>query len=79
MVDCYTLTYVILPRLSCEDSVHWLYWNSRTWSSSDVIVILKWCHQGMYYLIVFRSPFYNKNAVFNGEQEKESINCVMVG
>ena len=24
--------------------MHWLYWNSRTWSSSDAIVIFKWCH-----------------------------------
>ena len=35
------LTYAILPRLSHEGYIHWLYWNSRTWSSSDVIVMLK--------------------------------------
>ena len=32
---------LILARLSREGFIHWLYWNSRTWSSSDVIVILK--------------------------------------
>ena len=39
MVDCYNLTYVILPRLSREGYIHWLYWNSRILSSSDVIVM----------------------------------------
>ena len=34
------LTNAILLRLSREGYIHWLYWNSRTWSSSDVIVIL---------------------------------------
>ena len=33
----------ILPwdRLSREGCIHWLYWNSRAWSSSDDIVMLK--------------------------------------
>ena len=31
----------ILPRRSREGSVRWLYWNSRTWSSIDVIVMFK--------------------------------------
>ena len=35
------LTKAILPRLSRESFIHWLYWNSRTWSSSDVLVMLK--------------------------------------
>ena len=38
------LIHAILPRLSCEGFILWLYWNSSTWSSSDVIVMLKWCH-----------------------------------
>ena len=29
----------ILPRLSREGYIHWLYWNSRTLSSSDVIAV----------------------------------------
>ena len=33
------LTHAILPRLSREGYIHWLYWNSRTLSSSDVIVM----------------------------------------
>ena len=33
------LTHAVLLRLSREDYIHWLYWNSRTWSSSDVIVM----------------------------------------
>ena len=33
------LTHAILPRLSREGNTHWLYWNSRTLSSSDVIVM----------------------------------------
>ena len=35
------LTHVILSRLSREGYIHWLYWKSRTLSSSDVIVMLK--------------------------------------
>ena len=35
------LTQAISPRLSREGFIHWLYWISRTQSSSDVIVILK--------------------------------------
>ena len=37
------LTHAILPRLSHEGYIyiHWLYWNSRTWSSSYVIVMLR--------------------------------------
>ena len=35
------LTHAILPRLSREGSVCWSYWNSRTWSSSDVYVMFK--------------------------------------
>ena len=31
----------ILLRLSREGYIHLLYWNSRTWSSSDVIGMLK--------------------------------------
>ena len=50
---------LILQRLSYRVShvraVHWLYWNSRTWSSSDVIVILNWRHYIMSYHSVFRN------------------------
>ena len=35
------LTHAILPRLSPEGFIHWLYWNTRTLSSSDVIVMFK--------------------------------------
>ena len=35
------LTHAILPKLTREGYIHWLYWNSRTLSSSDVIVIFK--------------------------------------
>ena len=38
------LTQAILARLSREGYIHWLYWNSRTWSSNDVIVMLKCRH-----------------------------------
>ena len=34
------LTHAILPRLSREGYLYWLYWNSCTWSSSEVIVML---------------------------------------
>ena len=34
------LTHVILPRWSREGYIHWLYWNSSTWLSSDVIAML---------------------------------------
>ena len=48
------LTQAILPRLSCEGYIHWLYWNSHTWSSSDVIVMLKWRHHLKLDLSIFR-------------------------
>ena len=35
------LTHAILPRPSRKGYIHWLYWNSHTWSSSDVIVMFK--------------------------------------
>ena len=35
------LSHVIIPRLSHEGYTHWLYWNSCTLSSSDIIVMLK--------------------------------------
>ena len=35
------LTHAIFPRLSRVGYIHWLYWNFRTLSSSDVIVMLK--------------------------------------
>ena len=47
-------THAILPRLSHEDYINCLYWNSRTLSSSDVIIMVKWCHYVKLYLSVFR-------------------------
>ena len=47
------LTHAILPRLSCEGYIHWLYWNSRTCLSSDVIAMLKWRHHVKLYINVF--------------------------
>ena len=38
------LTHAILPRLPREGYIHWLYWNSRTWSWSDVIVMVRLRH-----------------------------------
>ena len=35
------LTHAILLRLLREGYIHWLYWNSCTLSSSDVIVMLQ--------------------------------------
>ena len=37
-------THVIFTRRKGPRAVHWLYWNSLTWSSSDVIVMLKWLY-----------------------------------
>ena len=48
---------LISPLLShprCHLSVHWMYWKSSTWPSSDIIVILKWCYHKMSYLSKFR-------------------------
>ena len=47
------LTHAILPRLSREGYIHWLYWNSRKWSSSDVIVMVKWSHHVKLHLSIF--------------------------
>ena len=35
------LENLMLHRLSYPGYIHWFYWNSRTLSSSDVIVMLK--------------------------------------
>ena len=51
------LTHAILPRLSHEAVVHWLYWNSRIWSSSDIILMFKWCHHNMSQLSSFGNFF----------------------
>ena len=53
-------------------------------SSSDVIVILKWRHHIMSHFEqriqgLLGAFFEHDNAVFNGEQEKESISRVMLG
>ena len=48
------LTQAILPRLSREGYIHLLYWNSHTWSSSDIIVMFKWHHHVQLHLSVFR-------------------------
>ena len=68
------LTHAILPRLSHEGYIHWLYWNSRTWLSSDVIVMLMWCHYNMSHLSVqeflrnYSGTFKRENVGFlNGE------------
>ena len=50
-------------------AVDWLYSNSRAWSSSDAI--MSCCISA--YTGTSWDPFFNINAVFNGEQEKESI------
>ena len=55
MMDSIYLTHAILPRLSRESFIHWLYWNSRTLSSSDVIVTFKWRHHVKLHLSVFRN------------------------
>ena len=48
------LTQAILPRLSREGYIHSLYWNSCTWSSSDVIVLFKRRHHVRLHLSVFK-------------------------
>ena len=75
------LTHPILLRLSGEDYIHWLYWNSRTWSSSDVVVMFKGRNHVKLHLNVFRvfSKLILKYKNNNGEQEKESIIGVRVG
>ena len=47
------LSHAFLPSLSCEGSVRRLYWNSRTWPSSDVIATLKCCHHMQLHLSVY--------------------------
>ena len=61
------LTQAILPRLSREGYIHWLHWNSRTWSSNEVIHMLKWGHHKMSYLSILRNfwaPFSNIKCSF---------------
>ena len=75
------LTHAILPRLSREDYIHWLYWNTRKLSSSDVIVKLKLRHRVKLYLSVFRDfwKLILKLKKNSGEQEKEPIIRLRVG
>ena len=51
--------------------------------TSDIIVMLKWHHHVVSHLSLLRNfwkPFFKYiNAVFNGEQDKESIICVRMG
>ena len=67
------LTHAILPRLSRGGYIHWLYWNSRTLSSSDVIVMLEMTSSCEKYLSVFTNT---KNS---DKQETDSIIRVRVG
>ena len=75
------LTYAILPRLSRVGYKHWLHWNSRTWSSSDVIVMLKRRNHVKLHLRVFRDfwklIFKIKNS--DEQQTKKSIIRVRIG
>ena len=48
------LTHAILPRLSRKDYIHWLYWNSRTLPSSEVIVMFKCRHHVKFHISLFR-------------------------
>ena len=54
--------------------MRWLYWNSSTWSSSDVIVMLNWRHHAKLHLSVFRDFWkFILKLKNSGEQEKEPI------
>ena len=74
----------MLPYPGCHEGiVHWLYWNSYTWASSDVIIILMYGHHDMSHLSVtknFCGIFKHKMQCLMGEQdkEKESIMSVRV-
>ena len=74
------LTHAILPRLSREGYIHWMYWNSRTWSSNDVIVMLKWRHHVQYCILAIQGLL---EAYFKIKKQwwarKESIIRVRVG
>ena len=62
---------LILPVLSYQGcqvrTVQWFYWNSRTWSSSDVIIS---CRISGYSGTSVSFFFKYENAVFEGVQEK---------
>ena len=65
-------------------TVHGLYLNSRTWSSSDVIVYDKMtssCHIASQRIRELLRAFFNiKCGIYiNGEQDKDSINLVRMG
>ena len=71
------LTHAILLRLSYEGFIHWLYWNLRTLSQSDVVMtssckIVSYRIQGLLKLTLK----LKKNS---DEKEKESIFRVRVG
>ena len=62
-----------LPRLSSEGVIHWLHWNSRIWSSSDIIVMLKSRHHMKLHLSLFRDFWKLISKLKNSDkQEKES-------
>ena len=72
------LTHAILPRLSSHDYIHWLYWNARTLSSSDVVVMLKWRHHVKLYLSLFRD-FWNLIFKYKQWWARKSIHYLCEG
>ena len=70
------LTQAILPRLSREGYTHWLHWNSRTWSSSEDIVMLKLRHYVKLHLYVFKdfwiTSFQCQNLQWSITQKKKN-------
>ena len=57
-------------------TVHWLYWNSHTWSSGNLIVMLKWNHHIMSHLSIFRNfwePFFKHKMWYLMVSKKKNL------
>ena len=63
------LTQAILPRLSGEGYIHWLYLNSLTLSSSDVIVMSLLCYF-LAYSGTSRSLFLTKKTMVSKKKNQ---------
>ena len=82
MIDSYNLTKVIIVRLSREGYILVVLENTRQRRQvtsllfqSDVIISCRIsAYSGTY-----RNLFKHEHAVFNGEQEKETVSRVRVG
>ena len=75
-IDNLTLPMLSYPGCHVR-AVHWLYSNSRTWSSSDFIDMLKWPHYIMSHLSIFRNCLEHEKSIPRDHRFQHSASLVM--